>query len=417
MSAPQNPNDPQPAPRRSRGPRSLDALAKTRRNALRHGLTATLPDGEAELRAMNDFAETWTRQLGCDNDAEEALIRSSALAYARLERCRKAEEAALTDSARKAVERWQKVRRHAVRKLGQSLPHDPANTVADLEASSFGCEWLLRHWLRLDAKLEQGIAWDRDDQVRAMHLLGFYPQAPGPDAPFDIRRAWHLIRCCSRCPFDPVAGLPTELIPARAELRRLITEELDRLDTLRDQCWHDLDGPEADAVAQLGLIDTTRDGQLRQRYRREAFSEMIRGINQVMRIRVERSKDQDRQWHQAHPHGSSRRSSSPPASFIPETPPPMPQPAADPGRPPAPDPSSVRSRNESPEPASEAASDRLNPSSDQEIRREPALSEPRRDERTEPRSTAFSDPSADPDSPLRPPVEALHRPSDRDDRR
>ncbi|WP_169977266.1 hypothetical protein [Tautonia rosea] len=413
MSAPHDPIPHPHSPRRSPGPRSADALNRTRQNARRHGLTASLPDTEAEIALMNTFSETWTRQLGSDNDPEEALIRSAALAYARLERCRKAEESALADSTRKAVERWQKARRHAVRKLAQALPHDPSNTVADLETSSFGCDWLIRHWLRLDAKLCQGITWDRDDMARSMRLLGLHPQAPGPDADPELRRVWHLVRCCSRLPVEPTPGLPTDLLPALAELRLLIADELDRLETLRDDLWQHQDAAEAAAEAQLGLIDTTKEGQLRQRYRREAFSEMIRGINQVMRIRVERSKDHDRQWHQAHPHLSTRRSPAPPPSRSPE-PPRMP--VADPARANAPDPPSDRSRNESPEPADATASDRLNPQSDQEIRRDPSAVEPRLDQRTDPRSTGSARPSTDPMAPQDPPLQAPHRPSHDDDR-
>ncbi|MEW4570028.1 hypothetical protein AB1L88_19355 [Tautonia sp. JC769] len=424
MNAPQNPNpnpnqnqnpdpsEPRPSPRRSPGPRSLDALRKTRQNALSHGLTATLPDGEAEIALMKSFADTWTQQLGCDNDAEEALIRSSALAYARLERCRKAEEAALAESSRLALEHWQKSKQQAARKLAQGLSADPSNTVADLEASSFGCEWLLRHWLQLDAKLSQGIVWDHDDVARSMLLLGLYPQAPGPDADTAVRRVWHLARCCGRAPFDPVPGVPTDLIPARLELRRLIAAEVDRLDTLRDRRWRERDAAEADAVAHLGLIDTSKEGQLRQRYRREAYSEMIRGINQVMRIRVERSKDQDRQWHQAHPHLSARRApAAAPPSPPPSPPMPPPTPEPDPGRAPSPDTAPARSRNESPEAAPETQADRLNPQSQQEMRRDGSPADVRPDQRTEPQSTGFSRPSIDPRTPHRPPVEGHPRPS------
>ncbi|WP_161602614.1 hypothetical protein, partial [Tautonia marina] len=132
-------------------------------------------------------------------------------------------------------------------------------------------------------------------------------QSPGPDADPDLRAHWHLVRVCSGAPGSPLPGQPTDPVPARADLRARIARELDRLDALRDQRWHDHDADQAAAVAQLALIDTSKDGQLRQRYRREAFSEMLRGINQLMRLRVERSKDQDRQWHQAHPHVSRKR--------------------------------------------------------------------------------------------------------------
>ncbi|MEW4571530.1 hypothetical protein AB1L88_26965, partial [Tautonia sp. JC769] len=113
------------------------------------------------------------------------------------------EEASLGAASRKAVARWETTQRHRVRRLAQDLKNDPINTVADLEGTSFGCEWLLRHWEPLDAKLAQGLRWDQDDFLRALRMLGVYPQAPGPDADPRLRRLWMLARVCSGMPVDP----------------------------------------------------------------------------------------------------------------------------------------------------------------------------------------------------------------------
>uniref|UniRef100_UPI001260B0C5 hypothetical protein n=1 Tax=Tautonia marina TaxID=2653855 RepID=UPI001260B0C5 len=171
---PQEPNTHTDTPRPSE-PRSERGTRRSRHNARRHGLTAQLPDGAAEAALMQAFADRWTKQLGADTEAEEALIRASALAYARLERCRTVEEATLAQSSRDAVDRWEKQQRHAVRRLAQNLSRDPMNTVLDLESTSFGCEWLSRHWVQLDDKLGQGITWDRDEMNRALLLLGYLP--------------------------------------------------------------------------------------------------------------------------------------------------------------------------------------------------------------------------------------------------
>ncbi|WP_152054240.1 hypothetical protein [Tautonia marina] len=389
-------------PQRSPGPRTDRGKRRSRQNARRHGMTAALPIGDDEAKLMQDFADRWTRQLGADTEAEEALIRASAVAYARFERCRKVEEASLGDATRKAVARWEAKQRHRVRSLAQNLNYDPINTVADLEATSFGCEWLLRHWEQLDAKLAQGLRWDQDDCPSALRMLGVYPQAPGPDADPWLRSLWRLARVCSGMPVDPSFGPPIDPVPARFELRRLIAEEIDRLDTLRQTLWESQDGPEAEAVSHLGLIDTTKDGQLRQRYRREAFSEMTRGINQLMRLRVERSKDQDRQWHQAHPHVSRKRVAETPSTGAG-----FPNRAApDPAPPPPAAPCPVDSRNEPPQSPPEASGDRLNPLRGNEMRCEPSADPSTADQRTEPRfdgHSAPSDPSFSPE-PSRPPA-------------
>src|SRR5690606_15038105 len=123
-------------------PRIEGGRRRSRHNARIHGLTATLPDGAEEAALMQEVADRWIAQIGAETHAEEALIRSSAVAYVRLERCRKAEEAILGTNAQEAVGRWEKKKRHAARRKAQDLDTDPSNTVADLEGSSFGCEWL-----------------------------------------------------------------------------------------------------------------------------------------------------------------------------------------------------------------------------------------------------------------------------------
>ncbi|MEW4570452.1 hypothetical protein AB1L88_21510 [Tautonia sp. JC769] len=422
---------PRPDPAPQSGPRTEAGRRRSRLNAKKHGLTAALPDGAAEAALMQGFADRWAAQLGSDTEAEEAIIRASAVAYARFERCRKVEDATLLDAGRRAIAAWEKRRQRAARKVAQGLAADPSNTLADLEADSFGCEWLIRQWLKLDALLEQGIPWEHDQFPRAMHLFGLAPRSPGPDASPLIQRLWYLARLCSGYPVPQSPQFPQNIVSGRIALRSIIAEELDRLEALRDRLWHDHDRAEALSVAQGAQIDTSKEGQLRQRYRREAYSEMIRGINQVMRLRVERSKDQDRQWHQAHPESGRRRvpptgptgagfpnvdvaphsPASPPAvnpDFKPE-PEPEPEPSRSPHPPAAPD-APAASRNEPQAPAPTHNPDRPNPMPFHEIRPESPQADSADDWRTEPRPTP---PAAAPIAPN----PTSNAPSPRPDRR
>ncbi|WP_152053191.1 hypothetical protein [Tautonia marina] len=395
-----------PQPTSKSGPRTEAGRRRSRLNAKKHGLTAALPDGEAEAALMQGFSDRWVAQLGADTEAEEAIIRASAVAYARLERCRKVEEATVKDAGRRAIDAWEKRRQRGARKVAQGLAKDPSNTLADLEADSFGCEWLIRQWLKLDARLEQGIPWDREEFPRAMHLFGLAPQAPGPDADPIIQRLWYLARLCSGYPVPASPQFPQDPVSGRIALRTMIAEELDRLEALRDDAWHDHDQAEALSVAQMAQIDTSKEGQLRQRYRREAYSEMVRGINQLMRLRVERSKDQDRQWHQAHPEFGRRRvaPTGPTRAGFPNVAPPSPPPNPEPEPTHSPNPPSATnapasSRNEPQFPAPEHNPDRPNSLQNNEIRPEPSQPSSADDWRTEPRPTP---PRASESEPQRP---------------
>ena len=55
----------------------------------------------------------------------------------------------------------------AARRKAQDLEKDPGGTVADLEATAFGCDWLIRQWEALDAPLAIGQAWERRQLAKA----------------------------------------------------------------------------------------------------------------------------------------------------------------------------------------------------------------------------------------------------------
>ena len=128
---------------------------------------------EEETAALEAARAEWNRQIRPDDVAEESLVEQMATADVRMKRCARVAEAAMEGDAIEAVRSWEAKRRHRVRRQAQDLKDDPVNVVADLEASSFGCDWLIRRWKALDGSLRLGISWGRQSLEEVLRLLGY----------------------------------------------------------------------------------------------------------------------------------------------------------------------------------------------------------------------------------------------------
>lgn len=294
----------------STGPKTAEGKARSRRNALKHGLAAgEILVSESEKAALTEAIETWNHEVWPENVAERAIIRRMAVSDIRLRRCEAAEDGSLESAAREAVSRWRERKQAAARKKAMRLRSDPLNTLLDLEDSAFGCDWLSRRWTALDRILEQGLGWSEADRNTAMTLIGFLPLAPGPDASPEAI-LWHrLALLAADPPTDPAIGTrPSDRTPAsaRAQLRELIAERLDRLDDLAAEAWKRVDGPERDAVIARSLAaDDSREGQLRQRYDRDSQNALLRCVSALIRIRKRRDELDEkhrRETREAQPH-------------------------------------------------------------------------------------------------------------------
>ncbi len=212
---------------KSTGPKTAEGKARSRRNALRHGLAAEVLVPEADRGAVAAAVAEWNHEVWPENVAERAVIRRMAVADVRLQRCEQATEQNLESTARSAVDRWRLRKQNAARKRACALKTDPLNTLLDLEDSAFGCEWLIRRWSALDRVLEQGLGWSDDDRETSMRLIGYVPVAPGPDGAPEARQMWRLGRLASGLEVEPLEdGEPNDPAAARLALRALIADRL-----------------------------------------------------------------------------------------------------------------------------------------------------------------------------------------------
>ncbi|MEW4567585.1 hypothetical protein AB1L88_06920 [Tautonia sp. JC769] len=278
--------------RKSTGPKTVEGKARSRRNALRHGLAAEVLVPDADRTAVAAAIAEWNEEVWPENVAERAVVRRMAVADVRLRRCEQATEQNLDTIARSAVDRWRLRKQNAARKRACNLKTDPLNTLLDLEDSAFGCEWLIRRWTALERPLEQGIGWSDDDRDAAMRLIGFFPVAPGPDGSPEARRMWRLGRLASNLEVDPAEpGEPSTPSEARLALRALIADRLDQLERRATASWDAIEGPEHDAVIARSLSgDEGPEAQLRQRYDRDAQNGLLRCMTMLIRIRKRRDE-------------------------------------------------------------------------------------------------------------------------------
>jgi hypothetical protein len=283
---------------KSTGPRTAEGKLRSRQNGLRHGLAAEVVVPEGDRAAHNAVLARWEREAGPCNVVEEHLIRRAAAGSVRLDRIERAREATREDTARKAVRGWETRMQTRARKLAQGLDLDPSNVLVDLESTAFGCDWLIRQWQAIDATLRLGKGWDQRFLARIHRLLGLPEGVPGPGADAEVRVLWILAaamspRSITALPrFDDEEGLPTEPEAATIALRDFIADRVDRLDSLREESWSLVEGPERDAVVSRALAaDTTKEGQLLHRYEVAADRSANAAIRLFLNNRDRRRKE------------------------------------------------------------------------------------------------------------------------------
>jgi hypothetical protein len=263
---------------RSTGPRTACGKSRVRLNALKHGLTATIPviPGE-DPETLKARASAWKIELDPQSDIEEYLVERIAIAAHQLDRCDRTvsaklselvkfgpfdrdedEAAAVADDARLLF--WDPLGPIAL------YPHfrgfrlkarisctdsptdsfDPQKIVSRLEGTYTGCRWLLDRWTELRRILEDHLKWQAPDRLKAIRMLGRQPM----DALADERVLLIYLACDA---MDPAAATSLEdlLTETTPDELKLFKERVQGRGADRKKPT----SPEAGKVALLALID------------------------------------------------------------------------------------------------------------------------------------------------------------------
>jgi hypothetical protein len=180
-------------------------------------------------------------------------------------------------------------------------PNLPAHLVRSLESTAEGCAWLLDRWAELCSLLEQGVAWQSPDKLKAIRLLGRQPI----DA-FDVPQVGLVFLACHM--IDPSGGEPfheiwrelkhSEIDIAKQRLRARPMDSLrpNSVDLARDalygivdqaverlkkiaEAYRTRDEANAKLTADLLAFDDSAEGERIRRYETACSRNLIRTLD------------------------------------------------------------------------------------------------------------------------------------------
>ncbi|MDR3619843.1 MAG: hypothetical protein P4L85_10880, partial [Paludisphaera borealis] len=311
--------------KKSCGPRSDEGKARSRLNALKHGLCAktvnlVLPhEDPAELEAK---IQDWIDDYQPTNAIERELVSRAARISWTLDRAERYETALLARKVRKAMLKSKARRTEKVCDLGRKLFYmagkrllpisgpdwtdDPSAFVARLEESPEGVRWLLDRWVEMRCLIISNEDWTFLDQFKFVRLLGKQPLAAIDDPELnEIFLAWETIeekwgtrfwlQMQEMTPYEDPAfsawRVWREIVPRPespeagvAFLRSIAEREIERLqDLLVD--LEEIEGDDALELAEQASFCASDASERLRRYQTARTRELLRTIDLLAKIR------------------------------------------------------------------------------------------------------------------------------------
>ncbi len=195
-------------------------------------------------------------------------------------------------------------------------PNDPLVVLKWLEATSKGCQALLREWRKLLERVEQGLGWQSHDRLKAIRMLGRQPTDAAEDKrivqiyvgafaikPNMKRKAYDDLKA-EMATLDykafvnrvrdrwPMVVDASETTKARDMLIDLVTRNIERLEA-KLEVFEARSEELNDRIAALLALDKTAEGQIYQRYEMACQRKLSRCLADFWKHQRESEGDED----------------------------------------------------------------------------------------------------------------------------
>jgi hypothetical protein len=233
----------------SAGPTSESGRARSALNSTKHGLSGVSPDVEARLSPeFLDRRARWAVEQKPVGEAGNFALDRVVAATFRIERCERAIDNHMTDVQQRAKLAWDEDRAVEAAMIAARLAKDPVLASRQLRTTLEGVVLLIEAWFLLASTLDPG-DWSDSEASKALDLLGVDPEFRS-----------------GRTAIDPTDG--TDRVAFRT---KLLHDELDRLETLRDESMVPLDELDRRHAMLGGSALLSKQAKLLLRYEREAW--------------------------------------------------------------------------------------------------------------------------------------------------
>ncbi len=253
----------------SMGPKTEEGKAKSRTNAVMHGLTSTVVLPHEQEEAISKRFASWAKSLGPEDELDEFEVRVAVEASLSYEKCcarGRDRELELAEIATDPGDRWAREREKAAGRLGRSLGRNPQEVALQLRSTPAGRKWLIDQWKVLLTAVAEGQrpAWRESESNTALDLMG---------RPKLLRHLWDR----------------TDLFTNPEAIRALILKEIATLEA--QQVNGDAEDLRLRSLHARGLIfETDKSLTLIRRYETAAYRQYRKSIDTIRKSKSSSTK-------------------------------------------------------------------------------------------------------------------------------
>jgi hypothetical protein len=160
----------------STGPTSDEGKARSRGNAVKHGLAgAGVVLNTDDAQAVAERLDAWRGDYGLLNGHQEWLYERMVVASVRSDRCTREQSSLQSYQAERARTCWNDDRQLEADEIAAGLARRPSLVVRRLGRTRQGCEWMMHQWEELHLVFIVNLEWNEAQTSTALDLLGIAP--------------------------------------------------------------------------------------------------------------------------------------------------------------------------------------------------------------------------------------------------